>query len=479
MIKRLSNMIFGNNNTLYYFSILLLIFFIVLGIALDAIYLWVIPLGFLAAYFVIIDFKWVYLFFFFILPFTMEFYFPNGMGLDIPGELILLFLTGVFIVFIASKFRTLDISILSNWITKLIIIHLIWILFTSITAQNSTISLKFLLAKIWYVVPMYFMTLFLVEKKDVKTIVRNLVIALVILVVVVTFRHSTTAFDFSTINNAVMPLFRNHVTYASILVVVFPYLVLVLFLQSKGVFRLLLFGAIIIFLTGIFLSYTRAAYVSIFAMPAVYLVIKLRLLKPMIVVGLISVVGVVGFLVIDDNYLNYSPNYEKTIAYKDFDDIVNATYEGTDISTVERGYRWVAGYNMIKDKPVLGFGPGNFYSCYRPYTVRSFETYVSDNPEKSGIHSYYLMTIVEQGFIGFIILMILVIYSLIYAENLYHKLHNSELKNILMASILSIVGVYLILLINDMLESIKVGTLYYFNLALIILIKKWGNIIEK
>ncbi len=473
MIKKLSNIIFGDDNSFYYSSIALLAFFIILGISLDAIYLWAIPLVFLAAYFVIIDFKWVYLLFFFILPFTMEFYFSNGMGLDIPGELLLLLLTGISIVFALSKFTTLDVSILSNWITKLIVVHLIWILFTSITAQNPVIAVKFLLAKIWYVIPMYFMTLFLVQKKDIKTIVRNLVIALSILVVIVMFRHSTTAFDFSTINDAVMPLFRNHVTYASILVVVFPFLVLVLFLQSKGIFRIFLLASIFIFLAGIFLSYTRAAYVAIFVMPIVYLVVKQRLLKPLIVIGLIPTVGVIGFLVIDDNYLNYSPNYEKTIAHKDFDDIVNATYNGTDISTVERGYRWVAGYNMIKDKPILGFGPGNFYSCYRPYTVRSFETYVSDNPEKSGIHSYYLMTVVEQGFIGFIILMILVIYSLVYAENLYHKLQDRELKNMLMAVILSMVGVYLILLINDMLESIKVGTLYFFNLALIILIERW------
>ncbi len=446
-----------------------------LGVTLNFIYLWVVPFVILAVYFVIIDFKWIYLFFFFILPFTIEFYFPNGMGLDLPGELILLILTGISIFFIVSNASNLDISILSNWTTKLIIIHLIWILFTSITAQNPIISIKFLLAKIWYIVPMYLMTLFLVQKKDVKTIVRNLVIALDILVVIVMIRHSVTGFDFSTINDAVMPLFRNHVTYAAILVVVLPYLVLVMFLQSKGLFRMLFLTSIVIFLLGIFLSYTRAAYVSVFAMPVVYFVIKFRVLKPLIVIGLILAVGVVGFLVIDDNYLNYSPDYEKTITYSDFDDIVNATYEGTDISTVERGYRWVAGYNMIKDKPLLGFGPGNFYSCYRPYTVRSFETYVSDNPEKSGIHSYYLMTIVEQGFIGFIILMILVIYSLFYGENLYHKLQDSNLKNILMAVILSMVGIYLILLINDMLESIKVGTLYFFNLALMILISKWGK----
>jgi O-antigen ligase len=96
----------------------------------------------------------------------------------------------------------------------------------------------------------------------------------------------------------------------------------------------------------------------------------------------------------------YAPDFDRTVTHYEFDNLIEATAKGEDISTMERVYRWVAGLHMISEKPVFGFGPGNFYNFYHSYTVTSFETYVSDNPEKSGIHSYYLMTVVEQGFPG-------------------------------------------------------------------------------
>jgi len=70
---------------------------------------------------------------------------------------------------------------------------------------------------------------------------------------------------------------------------------------------------------------------------------------------------------------------------------------------------------MAADRPLVGFGPGAFYESYVPYTLSSFQTYVSDNPEKSGIHNYYLMTSVEQGIPGLILFLILTILPLILA----------------------------------------------------------------
>ena len=68
-----------------------------------------------------------------------------------------------------------------------------------------------------------------------------------------------------------------------------------------------------------------------------------------------------------------------------------------DISTMERVYRWVAGVEMVKDKPIFGFGPGTFYSAYKAYTLSSFQTYVSDNVDHSTVHNYFLLTFIEQG----------------------------------------------------------------------------------
>ena len=59
---------------------------------------------------------------------------------------------------------------------------------------------------------------------------------------------------------------------------------------------------------------------------------------------------------------------------------------------------------MLKSpKSALKQLSSNFYPNYQARTVRSFTTYVSDNPERSGIHNYYLMTAVEQGIPGLLV----------------------------------------------------------------------------
>jgi len=135
---------------------------------------------------------------------------------------------------------------------------------------------------------------------------------------------------------------------------------------------------------------------------------------------------------------------------------------------MERVHRWVAGGRMLADRPILGFGPANFYNTYQDYTLNQFKTYVSNNPEKSGIHNYYLMIAVEQGIFGLLIFLGLLIAALLRGEKLYHRMKDHKSKAIVMAAIISIVVSCAILLINDMLEADKVGPIFYFSLSVLV-----------
>jgi len=460
-------------NTLFYTFTILLMIFIVLGIVTESIFLWFIPVVLAFSFYIFKDIRWLLYLFFLILPFTIEYYLPNGFGIDIPGEAVLIIITFFSFVFIAARYSSLDFGYFKNPITILLLIHLVWILFTTLFANNSIISFKFFLAKLWYVIPMFFLPVLILDKNNLKPVLRNLLLISTIMVIFVLGKHSLTNFDFSTVSGAVSPFFRNHVSYASLITIIFPFWFLLLYWYKNRLTRLMIYTGMALSIAGIILSYTRAAHISLISMLFVYFIIKYRLIKHVLIVSAVSIIILFGYILSENKYLDLAPDYNKTITYDDFDDIVNATYQGTDLSTMERLYRWVSGYNMIRERPLTGFGPGNFYYSYRPYTVTSFQTYVSDNPEKSGIHSYYLMTLVDQGFPGLLIFLALVFYSLIHGEFLYHKLKDPELKKILTAVMLSLVSIYLILLINDMIESIKTGTIFFFDLALLILIGKW------
>jgi O-antigen ligase len=139
---------------------------------------------------------------------------------------------------------------------------------------------------------------------------------------------------------------------------------------------------------------------------------------------------------------------------------------------MERVYRWVAGFRMVGQHPYMGFGPGTFYTFYKSYTVRSFQTYVSDNPEHSGIHCQYLMIGVEQGIIGTLIFMALCAVGLLWGEKLLQRLLQKQPTEggqnrlqLVVTAASSFFIILLLIMVNDLVETDKIGSFFFMNLA--------------
>jgi O-antigen ligase len=135
---------------------------------------------------------------------------------------------------------------------------------------------------------------------------------------------------------------------------------------------------------------------------------------------------------------------------------------------MERVHRWVAASYMIRDRPLMGFGPGNFYFFYQKYTVTSFKTYVSRNPEHSGIHNYYLMTAVEQGLLGLLLFLALCVYAILRGERIYHATLDGGRRRMLVAAVLCFILIDLLMLMNDFVETDKIGSLFFLSLAILV-----------
>jgi hypothetical protein len=93
---------------------------------------------------------------------------------------------------------------------------------------------------------------------------------------------------------------------------------------------------------------------------------------------------------------------------------------------------------------------------------------VSDNPEKSGIHCYYLMLGVEQGIPGIIFFLALLFYFFYRLEIVYHRETNPTLAGILMATYMCVIVIVLLLIINDLIETDKVGSFFFICLAILV-----------
>lgn len=159
---------------------------------------------------------------------------------------------------------------------------------------------------------------------------------------------------------------------------------------KKGtVQRRFLLLAMVILMVAIYFAYTRSAWLSLLGASCMYFVIRAKLTNWVLGAGLAAMIGFFVYMGYQNEYLNYEPDFEHTIYHPELGDHLLSTFEGEDVSSAERIYRWIAGVRMWLDKPVTGYRPGNFYGFYKSFTVNGFMTYVSENPEKSSVHNYF------------------------------------------------------------------------------------------
>jgi len=425
----------------------------------------------LLIYLTILDIKVIYFLLFLLIPVSTEMDLPGGIGIDFPDELLMLGLFLVFIIWAAHRFFQWDMKPLLHPVSIILLAHYCWIAVTAFTGVDTVIGIKFLLSKSWYIVVFYLMALYLLASRDdFRTIFKVFFGALVLTYLIIIYRHGVEHdFSFAGVNFVVGPFYRNHVTYGAIGAVFLPFLIYLIHSGKKsGVwYYTYLLGAVVL-LIGINLSYTRAAIGAIILALGFIAIMKYKLTKWAILASCLIAILFVSNLLRENNYLNLAPRYEKAISHTTFDDLLDATYKLEDISTMERVYRWVAGFHMVGNKPILGYGPNNFYSSYKSHTINKFRTYVSDNPERSGIHNYYLMVAVEQGIPGFLIFIALIFAVLIYAEKVFHMSTDKDDKALVLAAASSFFIVLILLLMNDLIETDKIGALFFLSMAIIV-----------
>ncbi|QJX48070.1 O-antigen ligase family protein [Hymenobacter taeanensis] len=420
---------------------------------------------------------WTLLFYllFLTLAFSREFPVPGGLSLDVPSEPLMMTLTGCIMATLFMRRVRLPARELLHPVLVVLLLMLLWSVTSSFFSVDSTKSIKYILAKIWYLTPFILGTFLLVRRPGkVWQVARLYVIGTCLTVLIVIVRHAAHGFAFDAINPAVQPLYRNHVTYATVLALLLPFSWYGA-RNSTGLARLGWHLATGLLLFGLLTAYTRASILALPVAGIFYGVMRLRQTRLLLVGTLVGVLAGVSYFLSENNYMLYAPDFEKTVFNgKDFGKHLEATYKLQDMSGMERVYRWVAAARMTADKPLVGSGPSTFYPEYKRYTVRSFRTYVSDNPERSTTHNYFLLLLAEQGFPGMLLFVVLLGISLLMIERLYHRtVPRSELRYVVLACGLSFVIIVFHLLLNELVEVDKIGSFFFFNLAVLIRMGTW------
>jgi O-antigen ligase len=429
-----------------------------------------IPFVLILAYQTLVNYRPIYFLLFATIPLSTEFFFSNGLSTDLSSEPLIVGLMLVYVIQALTRPDLINGKFFRHPLTLLLIAHFLWIAFAAILSSNPTVSIKFTIAKFWYLATFFFLTGHLMrnERQSWK-LWWWIIIPLTLATLKVILHHASLDFGFKEINAATSPFFRNHVNYAAILALILPMLWFFWgrYRRWTMAWWVLAAAASVLFF-GVLTAYTRAAYVALFLAAAMYFVIKLRLIRWALLGAVLVVPMFFGYMIYNNKFMDFAPS-ERTVSHVEFSGIVAATYKMEDVSTSERYYRWIAGIRMSTEHPISGVGPGNFYFFYKQFTLNRFATYVSNNPEKSGIHNYYLMTLVEQGLPGLLIFLAMMLYTLILGERVYHESGNNiNRKALVMGLMLMLTVIDAFLLMNDMIETDKVGSFFFFSMAILI-----------
>ena len=430
------------------------------------------PAGILFILIAIYRFDWLFWMVLFFIPLSVplkEFTTGLDVNMFLPTEPIL---AGMMIIFLLRLGLDggYDKAVLKHPITRIIGLQLVWILVTSITSTMPIVSFKFLLSRLWFLSVFYFIAIkFFEEPRNIRRYLWTLLIPLAGIIVVITLKHiSIGLFDQKASNPAVDPFFNDHTLYGAILAMFLPIAAgYVISSPFKLWMKAGAFVVLSLLLVGLVFSYSRAAWVSVAGGIVALLIILFRIKGRTVLLGFALVVvaffmfGKIALMKMEGNKIDSSNNLEKHI-----ESISNIS---TDASNLERLNRWSCALRMFADKPVLGFGPGTYMFQYAPFQKSSERTIISTNAGDGGnSHSEYLGPLSEQGLLGGLLMLALVIVSITVGIRAYHKQTDREMKMVALTVLIGLITYYLHVTMNNFLDTDKASAGVWGFMAILV-----------
>ena len=307
----------------------------------------------------------------------------RGVGISLPTEPLLF---GVMILFFIKLLfsNTIERRFMMHPVTIAIMLNLSWLLVTSFTSELPLVSVKFLISRLWFVVPMYFVGSILFKKfENTKLFSWLYVLSLMIVVFYTIYNHSLYAFNEEQGHWVMSPFFNDHTAYGAILAMFIPIMFGFGFDKSgKRSFRIIAFIFFGILMVALSLSYSRAALISVVFAILVYILILLRIRFRWILAS-IALVFTIFFTfkfeileTLGKNKQDSSGNFIEHIQ-----SIANIT---SDASNLERVNRWQSALRMFEERPVFGWGPGTYQFEYAPFQRSKGRTIISTNAGDQG-----------------------------------------------------------------------------------------------
>ncbi len=430
------------------------------------------PLGLFAVYAIIYHSKTSFLSLAFLTPLSINIEeYTDHFGLFIPTEPILFgFLLLMSMLFLRKP--GIAKTIFMNEIVWVLSAYLIWIFITCITSSHVIVSFKFLLAHSWFIVPLIILgSIYFQEMQTIKQFIWLFLSGMTIVIVYTLIIHASYQFGEDEGHWVMWPFFKDHTIYGAIVAYAVP-LVIGLYFSKKHtpLVQSIILLLVIIMITGLYFSYTRAAWLSVMVSFAVWIVVKLRI-KFRLIAGLSLAFSLILVVFWDQIQMELERNKSEHTTEQFGERLQSATNVTTDASNLERINRWSCAIEMFKDCPVFGFGPGTYAFEYARFQSPENLTIISTNFGNLGnAHSEYLGALAETGLLGFLLIIMIVGVVIWKALTLYNKWprEDKESRTLLLAMVLSLVSYFFHGILNNYLDTDKAAVPVWATCAMII-----------
>ena len=401
-------------------------------------------------------------------PFAINIALMPKMELSMPVEPMMILFTLMFF-FRALASRGYDTRLLKHPVSLLMIASMVWMLITACTSKLPLVSLKYWLARLWFVVPFFFAAAQIFRNpKRIREFFWCYAIGLIAVVSIATAKTVGNFSDLQTLHRVMQPFYNDHTAYGCVIALFVPAAFYFIFSRnSKGWGRLLSLAIMSLLLVGLFFSYCRAAWISALGAIGVYVLIRMGMKVKWMVMLFGLVVGV--FFVYQSDVLYKLGKNHQDSSYDLAGQIKSISNISTDASNLERLNRWASALRMWKESPVIGCGPGTYQFLYASYQ-RSYQlSTISTNAGNLGnAHSEYIGPMTEQGVPGVALVIALFMTTFATGVRVYRTAGNRQVADMALAFTLSLLTYYIHGVFNNFLDTDKLSVPVWAFTAVIV-----------
>ena len=395
----------------------------------------------------------------------------TSIGWYMPTEPMLFALLLLFAARWVSGKRT-DRQLLRHPMTWVIGLGFAWMGFTILPSSDMVVSLKAWISRAWFILSFY-----VVVGEWVRTdpnakgrFLGLLAIPLCGVIAYTLVRHANHGFSKQAGHWVMKPFFKDHTSYGAVLAMMLPPAIAMAWRTHQSSLARVLWSMCAGWLAlGIVFSFTRAAWVSLAAAGVLWIMMLAGVrFKALLVAGLGSLV-VLAFswdslvIQLERNKQDSSDDLAKHV-----ESISNVS---SDASNLERLNRWSCAWAMFLERPLTGWGPGTYQFEYAPFQTAQLRTQIStNNADLGNAHSEYLGPLAEQGLLGFMAMVALLMAACHLGFKMHRTLTEPDERALALGLFLGLVTYFVHGVLNNYLDTDKASAPFWGFLAILVVL---------